>query len=140
MTVDGEAFEDLAPSAPPPEVLDLESQMASGRSKFDSSGGSCVQDVDDLSEIARESLDVPSQGNHSENLDVMIAELFLLPEDARAACFRTLCKIVDRIAAEPSNARVRRLRFGNASFRSGCRQTQPSSGLVGPCRFLGRQW
>lgn len=118
LTVDGEAFEDLAPSAPPPEVLDLESQMASGRSKFDSSGGSCVQDVDDLSEIARESLDVPSKGNHSENLDVMIAELFLLPEDARAACFRTLCKIVDRIAAEPSNARVRRLRFGNASFRS----------------------
>lgn len=57
-------------------------------------------------------------------LDAQLALLLALPDDALSPCIQTLASILDRIADDPGNARVRRLRLGNKSFAAkvGCHE------------------
>mmetsp|Transcript_156028 Transcript_156028/g.500370 ORF Transcript_156028/g.500370 Transcript_156028/m.500370 type:complete len:525 (-) Transcript_156028:92-1666(-) len=53
-------------------------------------------------------------GRFDEALDTQLANMLALSDDELATCARTLLSIFDRIVAEPSNAKVRRLRLSNA--------------------------
>lgn len=51
-----------------------------------------------------------------ELLSALVAQVLALPDEALTQCVQTLFAILDRIAQDPSNDKVRRLRYANARF------------------------
>lgn len=71
-------------------------------------------------EVLPEPASGPVDGRDSweELLDERVASLLALPNDELLPCVQTLASILERIAEEPGNTRVRRMRFGNARFHA----------------------
>lgn len=81
----------IAPSAPPPEALD------------DALGGG-------LAEVAA------SEEGPEAVLDALLAQVLTLPDASLLPCVQTLTSVLERIAADPNNSKVRRLRLANPKF------------------------
>jgi uncharacterized protein YkwD len=104
-------------SSPVP-VADTEQAPDPTRSALPSSASTQVIDIEMEKEVA-----VTATDESFHLLDLHIGNLLSsLPDDALLPCAQTLASILDRIADDPTNARVRRLRHGNKAFAAkvGC--------------------
>lgn len=84
---------DLAPSAPPPEAF--VDGFDGGEAPTNSTG------AEDVSEVL---------------LDALLAQVLALPDASLLPCIQTLSSVLERIAADPQNTKVRRLRLANPKF------------------------
>jgi uncharacterized protein YkwD len=125
--VDGQrmahGFHVAAPTAPPASSsIDgaVEMMDVSHLSTTSATGSEQCAPVE-MQEVRWESL---NDFSADDQLDEQIAMLLTLSDDALAPCIHTLVGIFDRIVDDPSNMRVRRLRYANKAFAAkvGCHE------------------
>jgi len=108
-------------AACPAEVVDLTGPQLAGQS-HGPSASQALQGLDAggaASILPSTAMDVSEAGDaFDELLDENLALLLGLPDEDLSPCVRTLVAILDRIAQEPENQRVRRLRLTNAKFET----------------------
>lgn len=98
-----------------PALIDVDAAEAADQEGpnvvLDEAGDACMDDFDEL-------------------FDASLAGVLGLPEDSISACVQTLCAVLDRIAQDPGNLKVRRLRMNNAKFQQAIGQHEPAIELL----------
>lgn len=96
------------------------------------SGSAVADDATDLSDDP-DNDDAPltgSSGNLDELLDACLAGVLSLPDEAIPPCVQTLGSALERIAQDPGNLKVRRLRLSNTKFVSAIGQHEAAVELL----------